>query len=317
MPPLNDAPTDLTEEEQKFLDFDESNLTDADAQALNAQAPAELSADPAVDPAVPGDGDPAADAADPAAAPAPAVDAAPAAAAPAAEAQPAAAPAPEPVAAAQQFPVIAPPADAAENLAKIATDKAALAEQFDAGEITGKEFTAQMEALSEAKLKIDLAVNNAALSAQMEHNRAKQAWDNSCDAFFKEPAASIYTDPKTFEAFNENVKAMAAMPRNRGLSERQLLEKVDLLTRIELGLPAAVTSAAAPAQAAAAPAAKVPPKPHAFPPNVGALPAADVTDTSGGQYAHLDRLASNDPIAFEEAVSKLSDSARDAYFKAG
>jgi len=311
----HDPTAHLTDEERAVMDFDESALTDEEANAINAtEAPA--AAAPADAVAVPPDGEPAAVPADPAAVAAPEVAPAPAAT-PAAE--PAAAPAPavDPVAPQQQFLVIPPPADAAEKLAQIATDKAALAEKFDAGEITGSEFQTQLDTLNGDKQKIDMAVNNAELSAQLERNRAQQAWDAQCDTFFKEPAASIYTDAATFAVFNENVKAMAPMPRNRGLSERQLLEKVDALTRAELGLPArAATAAAAPAPAAA-PKPAAPPAPKAFAPTLGALPTADVTDTSGGQYAHLDRLAGTDPIAYEAEVAKLSDSARDAYFKAG
>lgn len=312
-PVADDGTAGLTDIEKEFLNFDESGLKDEDVpKPQDPPAPAAV-----VDPAVPADGSAAAVVPDPAAAPAPVADSAVAAAAPAAEPAAAPAPAADPVAQPSPFLVIQAPADAKEKLAKIAEDKAALATEFDAGDITGSVFQQRLDALNKDERGIELAVNNAELTAKMEYNRAKQAWDNSCDAFFKEAAASVYADPKAFEAFNENVKAMASMPRNRGLTERQLLERTDTMTRAELGLPP-VVAAAKPDAAAAAAAAKELPKPQPqLPPNIGSLPAADVTDTNGGQYAHLDRLASTDPIAYEEAVAKLSDSARDAYFKAG
>jgi hypothetical protein len=207
--------------------------------------------------------------------------------------------------------VIPPPADAAEKLAQIAADKAAAASAFDNGETTAAEFQAKLDSLNEAKLQIDLAVNNANLSAQMERNRAQMAWDAQCDAFFKDPAASIYTDPANFAVFNDMVKAMAPMPRNRGLSERQLLEKVDQMTRAELGLPARTA-----AQAPTAPAAKKPVAPKPVPPSLGNLPSADPTDATGGQFAHLDRMAVTDPLGYEAKLASMSEAQRDAYFKA-
>lgn len=297
----------LTDAEREAINFDDTNVTDSDVDAAPAAPPAVAVADPK-----PADAKPDPAAADPAAAAAPVAEPA-AAAAPAAE--PAAAPAPAPAVAPEpaqaSFLVIAPPADAKEKLEKIAADKTALAEQFDAGEVTAAQYQAKLDELNDAKLDITQAVNNAKLTAQLEENRAKQVWGAQCDAFMATDAGKEYAaDKALLDQFDEAVIALAKMPSNRNLSGDALLVKAHKFVQMERGI---VTP-----PAAAAPGAKQLPKPRdPLPPTLQNVPSADVTDTSGGQYAHLDRLASSDPIAYERELAKMSDTARDAYMRAG
>ena len=53
------------------------------------------------------------------------------------------------------------------------------------------------------------------------------------------------------------------------------------------------------------------------PPNLGKVPAATGNDTDDGKFAHLDRLAESDPIAYEQALMKMTDAQRDEYMQAG
>jgi len=54
------------------------------------------------------------------------------------------------------------------------------------------------------------------------------------------------------------------------------------------------------------------PKPD-LPPSIHNVPAADANDVTGGKYAALDRLASTNPIAYEEALMKLPEEERNSY----
>ena len=58
-------------------------------------------------------------------------------------------------------------------------------------------------------------------------------------------------------------------------------------------------------------------KQNIVPPNLGKVPAATANDTDDGKFAHLDRLAESDPLAFEAALAKMSDAQRDEYMQAG
>lgn len=300
-------PDDMTDEQKAFLNFDETDLKDEDAPAQNAAYPA-----PGTD-ADAGDGKPAADPADPAAVVAPDAAAVPAVAEPAAE--PAATAPPEPVVPAAAAPLlnITAPADAKEQLDKISADKATLAEKFDAGDLTGAEFQRELDALNRDERKIETAVNNAELAAQMQQAQAKQVWVEQCETFMTTAAGKVYGADKALMAqFDETVKAIAVMPRNRGLTGDALLMKAHNMLQAELGNPVV-----APPVVATPPTKPLPKPRDPLPPTLQNLPAADVTDTTGGQYAHLDRLASNDPAAYEAAMAKMSDGERDAYMKVG
>ena len=58
-------------------------------------------------------------------------------------------------------------------------------------------------------------------------------------------------------------------------------------------------------------------KQNVVPPNLGKVPASTANDTDDGKFAHLDRLAESDPLAFEAALAKMSDAQRDEYMQAG
>lgn len=62
---------------------------------------------------------------------------------------------------------------------------------------------------------------------------------------------------------------------------------------------------------------KPPPK-RELPPDLNSVPAAEGPDgVDGGHYAHLDRMAEKDPLAFERELSKMSEAAVDAYLARG
>lgn len=309
---------DLTDAEREALAFDDSNVTDADVVA----AAPEADAAPAVAVADAKPAEPVAAVtkpADDAAPAAPDAAAAPEAAAPAAE--PAAAAAPEPAVTAAapvadltpSLLVIAAPTDAPEKLAKIADDKAALANEFDAGDITGAEFQRRLDVLNKDERAIETAVNNANLTAQLEQNRAKQVWGAQCDAFMASDAGKPYmADKALMDQFDETVKAISMMSHNRKLPGDQILAKAHAMMNLERGI-----SSAPGANQTTAPAAKALPKPKdPLPPTLQNVPSADVTDTGGGQFAHLDRMASNDPIGYERELAKMTDAQRDAYMRA-
>jgi hypothetical protein len=207
--------------------------------------------------------------------------------------------------------VIQAPADADEQLKKIAADKDALAEKFDAGDLTGAEFNKQLDAFNKAERGIETLVNNADLAAKLEVQRRQNEWDRQCASFFD--ANKQYNDPALFEQFNDTVKAVAMMPRNMKLTGDQVLVKAHNMLQAELGNPI-TAPATAPATKAEA---KLPAPQPQLPPNVGALPAADVTDATGGRFDALNRLAmSGDVEGYEAALSKLSPADHEAYMRA-
>lgn len=295
---------DLTDEEREALTLEDGD-DDANADANQGADEADAQAD-----AQDGDDGAAADA-DAAPVDADAADAADADPAPAADvAAHAAAEQPKEPAPSAPLLVIEAPADAQEKLAAIAALKEEIAQKFDDGEITAKEFQKQLDAQNKAERDIEMKLHAVEMAQTMESQRQQRTWEMDCDSFIaKHPE---YADPKSREyaLLNEAVMTIARMPVNQGLSNKAALEKAHRIAQVEL---AAEAPAAAPAPAGKQAPAKIPRQPA--PPNIGNLPQAVIPDASAGEFAHLDRLMKN-PDAYEDALAKLSAAQRDRYLRA-
>lgn len=202
------------------------------------------------------------------------------------------------------------PDDAQARLAQIAADKGTLADKWEAGEITGKEYQIELDKLNDQQFDLKQAVRDANLAAKLSEQQIMNQWVADCNAFLgSHPEYAEGSERRNL--LDETIKALAGMPSNRGLSNVKALEKAHKIVNLELGELA---------PAAAAPAGKTVtqhqvPKP-ATPPNIGNLPAAAMNDTTGGEFANLDRLAKSDPIAYEEAFEKLTAAQRARYERA-
>lgn len=299
----------LTAEEAAALAYkgdedEEKQIVDPDADPETAAQPATPETAPAAAPAAD---------VEPAVAPANADESAAAnaepdpapAAAPVAE-KPEAAPAPAPILIAQA------PADADAQLAQIATDKAALIDKWENGEVTGKEYQQQLDALNEKQSDIKAQVREADLAQKLEAQRVQNQWVADCNRFLADHPEYQDTNGERRKLMDETIMALARMPSNQGLSNEKALAKAHRMVQMELGevAPAANTPAA-PQKVTQH---KVP-KPE-IPPNVGTMPAASMNDTTGGEFAALDALAKTDLAGYEAAVEKLSDAQRARYFRA-
>ena len=198
--------------------------------------------------------------------------------------------------------VVEPPADADNKLKEIATKKEALITQFDDGDITAKEYQQQLDALSKQEREIERALERATLAAEMEQQRLKNEWTTTVTSFIE--SNPIYKDnPRLYRALDQEVRDVANSEEGKTLSGAKILAKAHENLAQAFGF--------ATTKPADKPAGK-PPKAD-LPPSLHGVPAADANDVQGGKYAALDRLASTNPIAYEEALMKLSDGERDAY----
>lgn len=224
------------------------------------------------------------------------------AAEPAAAEQPA-----EEVTQAQQQPapvLVAPaPEDAENKLKEIADQKEALLNQFDEGDITAREYQKQLDELARQERAIERAQDRAELATQMEQQRQQNEWVATCNAFIE--ANSVYKDnPRLYKALDAEVRELAQKPETANWTGQKFLEEAHKALAEAFNLP---TNGKQAKPAAAQ---------RDLPPNLAKVPAADVQDTSGNRFAVLDRMASSDPIAYEEALSKMSPAERDAYLAA-
>lgn len=290
----------LTDEEAAALalpDDPDEEETDVDPNA-DPEAAAEPAADPQADPAPAADPEPA-----PAAEPA----------APAADPEPQAAPAVEPVAkveAAAPAPllVVQAPEDAQAQLAKIAADKAELADKWEAGDVTGKEYQIELDKLNDAAFELKQTVREADLARKLGEQQLMNQWVADCTAFLGEhPEYAEGSERRNL--LDETIKAIAQMPSNRGLSNVKALEKAHKIVNMELGETTPAAPAAKPVVQHKIPA-------PAAPPNIGSLPAAAMNDTTGGEFAAIETLRkSGDVDAYEAAIEKMSEATRARYMR--
>lgn len=201
--------------------------------------------------------------------------------------------------------VVDAPTDADAKLKDIATAKDALIAQFDDGDITAKEYQQQLDALAKQEREIERAVERSALAAEMEQQRLKNEWAATVNAFIE--INDVYnptTNPRMYRALDQEVRDVAGSPEAKTMTGAQILAKAHDNLAQAFGFEAKKE----------APAGKVRrvPKPD-LPPSLDKVPAAETLDVTSGKYGALDRLASTNPLAYEEALMKMSDRERDEY----
>jgi len=208
------------------------------------------------------------------------------------------------------------PADAEEKLKAIAADKAELRRKYDDGEITFDEYEDQKDGYVKQEREIERAIDKANIAAAMEAQRLQNQWDADCKTFL-DSNKDLYTgdaNKERFEELNETIKLLAQQPRNAGLSGPQLLAKAHTVTLAARGetVPQQKTDTKADTKPTKQPIPKA-----ILPPDLGAMPAASGNDPTEGKWASLDRLRdSGNGVAYEAALSKMSQADRDAYLAA-
>lgn len=195
------------------------------------------------------------------------------------------------------------PEDAEARLKDIADQKEALLTQFDDGDITAREYQKKLDELSKQERSIELDLREAQLAIKMEAQRAQNDWIATCNAFIE--ANPVYKEnARLYRALDQEVKDLAAKEETANWSGQKFLEEAHKELAKAFNLPAANNTKSA----------KRPT--DNLPPNLAKVPAADVNDTDGGQFAVLDRLANTDPLAYEEALARMPQAQRDAYMAA-
>lgn len=201
--------------------------------------------------------------------------------------------------------VAAAPEDADGKLKELATQKDELLAKFDDGDITTKEYQTQLDALNKQEREIEWGIEKARLAAEIESQRQANEWKSTVDNFIREnPRYSPEKAPSMYQLLDIEVRRVAGLDEFKNRTDpaagREILAKAHENIAKDLGFDAKPT--------------KQPPASNKqLPPNLASIPAADQNDTQGGKYAVLDRMATSDPIAYEEALMKLPEAERNAY----
>ena len=199
------------------------------------------------------------------------------------------------------------PADIEAKRTALDTQEDDLVKKFDEGDITFAEYNKELRSLNRERADLDRAELKAELAQEAQQSQVEQTWQTTANTFVAEHPL-ISKNETTWSSFDAIVRRVTAETMQKGEQpSRRDLEKAYKQWTEDLGITDAGIQKSQSKQK----------KQNIVPPNLGKVPAATANDTDDGKFAHLDRLAESDPLAFEAALAKMSDAQRDEYMQAG
>lgn len=213
-----------------------------------------------------------------------------------AEAEPETQPQPAPIL------VASPVEEANTRLTAIQGEKDSLLDKFDNGDITAREYQTQVDALAKEERKLEFQIHEAELAGKLENQRLQNEWVSTCNKFVDDNP--VYKDnPRLYKALDAEVRELANDPKTATWTGQKFLEEAHKNLSEAFNLPSAKKATAKVDTA----------NKRELPPNLSKVPSAEIEDTNGGRFAVLDRMATNDPLAYEEALAKMPEAERNAY----
>jgi len=218
------------------------------------------------------------------------------------QAEPQAPPQPEPFA--PKYTV--EPVDEAQ-LAALDEQITALQDRYDDGDLTAEEYRNQQRALENQRRELERQQMKAELAkeftAQTEQQREaykqqlwQENWNYEASQFLSRPENAMYKEGTGYAVLQATLTQLAQEAPDK--PQRWYLEEADRRVRAFRG------------EAPTAKASNASPPSREIPPNLGDMPNADIPETGGDEFAHLDKLTG---LELEMALKKLSPADADRY----
>lgn len=183
-----------------------------------------------------------------------------------------------------------------------------LAQKYEDGDISFAEYNKGMRKLNETAMDLRELKMRAEISDTSTSNALQEKWDAAMGSFLESHPEAIST-PVRQKAFDHILRELTApVMAAGGMPGQAEIDKAYKRLAEEFGFSAKATETTTEPE-------KRGKKENKVPPTLGAVPAAAQNDVDDGKYAHLDRLAESDPVAFEAAMLKMSDAEREEYSK--
>lgn len=192
------------------------------------------------------------------------------------------------------------PADLTEKLADIDTRTKDLVAKFKDGDIDLPDFLEQKGVLDAEKLDLTVKAEQAKFATQQNESSREQRWKWEQERFFGQKTAEIYKDPIVLAALNASVVQLSNAPANAKRPAAWFLEEADRQVRSRFNFGDAEKPGGDKAKDKAK---ERQPDLSKLPKTLTNLPAADVSETGGEEFAYLDKL---DGIALEAALRKMT-----------
>lgn len=203
------------------------------------------------------------------------------------------------------------PADYDKQMAAIDTREDELVEKFEDGDLTTREYNAELRKLNDERGNLKWQAQKAELAQETSAAQAEAHWYGAVDVFFQ-AHPEIQANQTRLDAFDSIVRKFTAETMNAGKTPGAAdLAKAYKQWAEDLGIQP-VTKEDQPQQQEQAK-QQHQAKPRNVPPTLAKVPAADATDVENSKFASLDRLADTDPLKYQEAIDRLSATERDQY----
>jgi len=213
---------------------------------------------------------------------------------------------------------------AADRLAELKDQSASLAQQFSDGDIDLPTFMAEKSKLDEEITAIKITNAQADFAKKQNESTRDQRWTWEQERFFAQESSAVYKDDILRSALAASIRKLDADTKNAGKPLAWFLEEADRQVRERFknaGKPLAWFLEEADRQVrerfntpAVAKGKQQPKAPNlsAVPKTLSSLPAADLSETGGGEFAYLDKL---DGMALERALAKMSPEQEARYLR--
>lgn len=189
-----------------------------------------------------------------------------------------------------------------------------LIEKFEEGELTTREYNAQLRDINKERGDLDWQQRKDELNRESVEQQVERQWVTDVKAFLPNHPA-ISESEENWQSFDKVLRLVTAARQAEGKPYgTPELERAYRIWSDEQGI-----KAPAPAKEEAkqdqqpAQQQKQQPKPLDIPPSLAKVPAAAPEDTDDGKFAALDRLADSDPQKYQESIARMSADEYAAY----
>lgn len=191
-----------------------------------------------------------------------------------------------------------------EQIDALEKKKDELTDKFDDGELTGKEYRAELR-----------TIDNQLEGLKTQRLAAEIGKTNAVQHYFETTVPEFLAKHTEYEKGSILHAMLEAEVKKLQVQSQNPLNPA-ILERAHENLTAQVTKAygVKPNAQAKPNAGKTTAAAREVVPTLGTVPAADASDdTDGGEFAWLDRLSNSDVEKYEQELAKLSDEKRDRY----
>lgn len=198
------------------------------------------------------------------------------------------------------------PTDFDKRMADLKAEKVALAQRLDDGELTTKEWTEKVEAVTEQQADLRAQKREAENAEQQNVANAKALWENAVDGYTD--AHPELSKPAMRGAWDASLKQLLQEKGNETKSYYWHLAEAHKRANAELGIGKAASTTTT-TEAPAAP-AKPDRRPPPAPTTLAHTPTAAPTNTGTSEFDAIDKL---DGMAQEAAIARMEKQDPDKY----